>query len=207
MSLIIGLDEAGRGPVISSLVICLCSCERRDEKRLNDLVKTDSKKLTKQKREDIYQELKKFCKFKIAEITAEELNLLMEKMSLNDIEAKKMAELLKNVNGDVMIDLPDRYSWTFQKRMEKFGVKKFQAQHKADENYPIVGAASIYAKIMRDAKVEEIKEKTGIDFGSGYPSDEKTRDALRKHHKELEPYIRQKWKTLETIKQTKLVFD
>ena len=106
-----------------------------------------------------------------------------------------------------MSDLPDRYSWTFQKRMEKFGVKKFQAQHKADENYPIVGAASIYAKIMRDAKVEEIKEKTGIDFGSGYPSDEKTRDALRKHLKELEPYIRQKWKTLETVKQTKLVFD
>jgi ribonuclease HII len=104
-----------------------------------------------------------------------------------------------------MIDMPDRYSWTFRKRMEKWGIKRFEAEHKADENYPIVAAASICAKIIREKKVEEIKEAT-CDFGSGYPSDKKTIAALKNKasRKMLEPFIRKKWKTLENIKQTKL---
>ncbi|MCX6768976.1 MAG: hypothetical protein NTY83_04025, partial [Candidatus Micrarchaeota archaeon] len=120
--------------------------------------------------------------------------------------AKAMAGLIKKSGDcDVMIDMPDRYSWTFRKRMEKFGVKRFEAEHKADEKHPIVAAASICAKVTRDKKIAEIKAST-MDFGSGYPSDPKTRAALR--DKEtlaiLKPYIRDKWKTLETVKQRKL---
>ena len=204
MGSLIGIDEAGRGSVLGPLIISLCLCERRYEKKLNGLVKTDSKHMTRMERERIYDALKNFCVFRIVEVSAEELNILMDTMSLNDIEAKKMAQLAKNVNGDIMIDLPDRYSWIFNRRMETFGLTKFQAQHKADENYPIVGAASVYAKLIRDSRIDEIKENLGIDFGSGYPSDEKTREALRNYKNELKPYIRFKWKTLETIKQTKL---
>ena len=89
----------------------------------------------------------------------------MKKMSLNDIEAMVMADLIKqlNVGADIMIDMPDRYSWTFRKRMEKFDVSKFEAEHKADATYPIVAAASIYAKVLRDRKVAEIKKVVG-DF-------------------------------------------
>jgi ribonuclease HII len=130
----------------------------------------------------------------------------MKEMSLNDIEAKVMAELIRKLeDGDVMIDMPDRYGWTFRKRMEKFGVSKFEAEHKADENYPIVAAASICAKITRDHKIEEIKKAT-CDFGTGYPSDPKTVRALmeKEKHEVLLPFIRSRWKTLERIKQRKL---
>jgi ribonuclease HII len=130
----------------------------------------------------------------------------MKEMSLNDIEAKVMADLIKKLeDGDVMVDLPDRYAWTFRKRMERFGISKFEAEHKADEKYPIVAAASICAKIIRDHKIEEIRKAT-CDFGSGYPGDPKTVKALKdkEARRLLEPFIRQKWKTLENIKQTKL---
>lgn len=131
----------------------------------------------------------------------------MAKKNLNDIEAEGMAALIKHVGrADVMIDLPDRYSWIFQGRMEKLGIKKYEAEHKADEKYPIVAAASIFAKVFREKRVSEIKKKTEVDFGSGYPSDPKTRNALRSKEmlSKLDKYIRKKWKTLDTVKQRKL---
>ncbi len=206
MLYIAGIDEAGRGPVIGPLVICCATCRRDDEKLLKKLASKDSKALSPKAREEKYQELRKFCTFRWLEISATDLNSLMNEYSLNDIEAKFMAELIKKIqDGDVMIDMPDRYSWTFRKRMEKFGVTKFEAEHKADETYPIVAAASICAKIIRDSKIEEIKKAT-CDFGSGYPSDPKTISALRNKEKYalLVPFIRLKWKTLDNIKQTKL---
>ncbi|MEW6722153.1 MAG: ribonuclease HII [Candidatus Micrarchaeota archaeon] len=206
MEVIAGIDEAGRGPVIGPLVICLASCKREDEKKLRKLASKDSKQLSALQRQEIYGELKKFVAFRWIEISAADLNSMMGGMSLNDIEAKVMAELIKKQGeGDVMIDMPDRYSWTFRRRMEKFGVVRFEAEHKADEKYPIVAAASICAKVLRDRKVEEIQKAT-CDFGSGYPSDPKTVGALKdkEKRKALEPFIRQKWKTLENIKQTRL---
>jgi ribonuclease HII len=205
-SIIAGVDEAGRGPVIGPLVICCASCRRDDEKLLRRLASKDSKALSASGREEAYGKLKEFCTFRWAEISADDLNKLMDEMSLNDIEAKVMAGLIKKLGeGDVMIDMPDRYSWTFRKRMERFGVSRFEAEHKADEKYPIVAAASICAKILRDHKVEEIRKAT-CDFGSGYPSDPKTIQALKDRPSRalLEPFVRQKWKTLENIKQTRL---
>lgn len=205
-SYIAGIDEAGRGPVLGPLVVCCAFCKRDDERRLGKLVKKDSKRLSPSARQKTYDELQKFCNFRWVEVSAADLNKMMGHMSLNDIEAKVMASLIKKLQeGDVMIDMPDRYSWTFRKRMEKFGVKRFEAEHKADEKYPIVAAASICAKIMRDRKIAEIRETT-CDFGSGYPSDKKTIEALKDKGKMklLEPFIRKRWKTLETIQQTRL---
>jgi ribonuclease HII len=92
--------------------------------------------------------------------------------------------------------------------MMRYGVKKFEAQHKADENYPIVAAASICAKLLRDRKIAEIKSAIG-DFGSGYPSDARTISALRNKEmaQKLKPFVRKKWKTLDRIKQRKLFED
>ncbi len=204
---IAGVDEAGRGPVIGPLVICCAVCDRQYEKKLRELCKKDSKKLSAPQREAILKELKKFCDFKWMEISAEDLNELMKKMSLNDIEAMFMAALAKQLkNADIFIDMPDRYGRTFRKRMKKFNFERFEAEHKADEKYPIVAAASIFAKVMRDGKIAKIKEQLGYDFGSGYPGDEKTRNALRDADfvKKAWRFIRKKWKTLDTVKQQKL---
>jgi ribonuclease HII len=205
-SYIAGIDEAGRGSVIGPLVICIAFCRREDEKQLRKFASKDSKQLSPKQREEAFAKLKEFCNFKWIEVSAADINRLMKEMSLNDIEAKFMADLIKKLeDGDIMIDMIDRYSWTFRKRMEKFGVKRFEAEHKADEKYPIVAAASICAKITRDHKIEEIRNAT-CDFGSGYPSDSKTVSALKDKASRalIEPFVRTRWKTLERISQTKL---
>jgi ribonuclease HII len=192
--------------VIGPLVVCCAFCKRENEDRLKKLAFKDSKALTPKKREEIYSKLQDFVNFRFVEISAADINELMDKMNLNDIEAMFMAKLLKKLDGaDVMIDMPDRYSWVFRRRMEKFGFKRFEAEHKADENYPIVAAASICAKVLRDRKIAKINEAT-VEFGSGYPSDRKTIAALKDKEgfKKLKPFIRTKWKTLDTIKQRKL---
>ncbi len=207
LSYIAGVDESGRGPVVGPLVICCAYCKREHEKKLNKFAKNDSKALTPKQRKEAFDELRKFCEFKWIEVSASDLNRLMERMSLNDIEAQVMASLGSKLrNADIMIDMPDRYSWTFRKRMQRFGLERFEAEHKADEKYPIVAAASICAKLMRDEKLEKIKNEVGFDFGSGYPGDERTRAALKDKEKfsKLKPFIRKKWKTLETIQQRKL---
>ena len=206
LSFIVGVDEAGRGPVLGPLVVCCAVCKREDEKLLRKLASKDSKQLSPSQREEIYEKLKQFCTFRWVEISAADLNKLMKTMSLNDIEAKFMADLVKKIDdGDIMIDMPDRYGWTFRRRMEKFCVKRFEAEHKADEKYPIVAAASICAKIVRDRKIDEIRQAT-CNFGSGYPGDPKTRAALKDKEKLviLKPFIRERWKTLENLKQKKL---
>ena len=45
------------------------------------------------------------------------------------------------------------------------------AEHKADLNHLVVGAASILAKVTRDREIEKIKKKIGQNIGSGYPAD------------------------------------
>ncbi|WP_144797513.1 ribonuclease HII [Halorubrum depositum] len=56
-----------------------------------------------------------------------------------------------------------------------------EAFHGADEDDPVVGAASVVAKVVRDARMAAIGERypeyDGV--GSGYPSDPTTRSFLR----------------------------
>jgi ribonuclease HII len=72
-----------------------------------------------------------------------------------------------------------------------------RGEHGADETYPIVGAASIVAKVERDAHVTGLAEEYG-DLGSGYPSDPATKAFLSEYvaeHDALPPCARASWKT------------
>lgn len=210
MLLIAGIDEAGRGPVLGPMVIAIFSCQNENEGKINALCKKDSKQLSAKQREEIFEQLKKLGKINFVVLSADDLNKLMERETLNEIEAMYMATLIKTLGNDVSvkIDLPDRYSWVFAKRMARYGIKKYEAEHKADENHPIVAGASICAKVIRDREIEKIKREIG-EFGSGYPSDGKTIAFLKNKEnlKRAAPFLRKKWKTLENIKQTKLIFE
>ena len=75
--------------------------------------------------------------------------------------------------------------------------------HKADQKYIIVSAASIIAKTTRDFEIEKIKEKIGIDFNSGYPSDKKTQEFLKKYHNKFPEIFRKSWVSYKNIKKAK----
>jgi ribonuclease HII len=210
--IIAGIDEAGRGCVIGPLVIASVSIKDTALKKLKEIGVRDSKLLTRKKREEIYEEILQNCEeVKVVKISPKLINKAMEdKVSLNKLELKyfvKLIKMLSKVNV-VYVDCPDVKEERFEKGIQKMVDKKIKviSMHKADVRIPAVSAASIIAKVVRDREIKKIKKKLKYDFGSGYPSDKKTREFLRKMMllPEVKKYIRTKWKTLEKLKQRKI---
>lgn len=206
--LIAGVDEAGRGAVIGPLVICVAAIDKGKENSLRGLGVKDSKMLGKERRSVLYEQILKICRVRVIKISAKELNLLMEKHTLNEIEAMACAPAIASFNPDIAyVDSPDPQPKKFELRLKKFGVScNLVCENGADAKYPIVSAASIVAKVERDAEIDQIKKILGFDFNSGYPSDEKTCKFLenKKIEGKLLDYVRLKWRTLKKIRQKKI---
>ena len=96
------------------------------------------------------------------------------------------------------------------KRLEKPGIEII-AEYKADDTYPVVGAASIVAKVYRDNVIKELTKEHG-PMGCGYPSDPETRAFVEnwiKTKKIIPPFVRKSWGTtrniVEEIEQKSLI--
>jgi ribonuclease HII len=79
--------------------------------------------------------------------------------------------------------------------------RKIKSEHHADRNYPVVSAASIVAKVTRDAAVKRLHTLHGI-FGSGYPSDPETLKYLRGFvlkSENLPSFTRLSWATVAKL--------
>ncbi|MCC7552197.1 ribonuclease HII [Candidatus Micrarchaeota archaeon] len=212
--MIAGADEAGRGCVLADLVLTIALID--DKNTLENLGLKDSKLLAPKKREELDKIIRKKCKIYSYTITAEELNQLMNKHSLNEIEAIKIAHLINKIYEDgykiniLYVDSPDHIASNFSKRinrrLKKELIDKINiiSEHKADYKYPIVSAASIVSKVMRDAEIERIKQEVGYDFNSGYTSDKITIKFLEECHKDpkVKKYIREHWETYKRIKES-----
>lgn len=207
---IVGVDEAGRGPVLGPMVLCAYSIDRKKEAKLKELGVKDSKLLSAARREALLPEILKLGKAFVVVVTALELNDLMKRLSLNDIEAMKVAEALSELklpkSSEVFIDSPDPVLETFKKRIQQYykGKAELVCDHKADVKYPVVSAASIVAKVRRDAEIAKIAGEVGEDIGSGYSHDEKTISFLKSHWKDkshpVHKYARTEWETVKRLK-------
>ncbi|MEM4810351.1 MAG: hypothetical protein QXS92_00385, partial [Thermofilum sp.] len=83
------------------------------------------------------------------------------------------------------------------------GSVRVVARNGADRDFAIVSAASILAKTERDRLVEQLKRLYG-DFGSGYPSDPRTREFAEKwlrEHGEPPPFARKSWSTWSSLRK------
>ncbi|CAB3289044.1 Ribonuclease HII [Methanocaldococcus lauensis] len=226
--IIIGVDEAGRGPVIGPMVVCAYAIEKEKEGELKKLGVKDSKALTKNKRSLLKKSLESLGYSEKLILEVNKINELMNRINLNEIEINAFSKVTKNLiekldikDEEVEIYL-DACSTNAKKFEDSFRDKiediikernldvKIIAEHKADAKYPIVSSASIIAKVERDNLIEKYKKTYG-DFGSGYPSDRKTIKFLEdyyKKHKKLPDITRIHWKTCQNIinkyKQTKL---
>lgn len=203
MTLILGIDEAGRGCVIGPMII---SGFLIIENQIEDLIKLnvkDSKQLNPCKREKIYNELVILAK-QIA--TAEIPPCTLDKFNLNTLEKEITAKIINTLKPDIVyIDVPVRgkfiskYVEEIKKNLKR--KPEIIGANKADVIYPVVSAASIIAKVKRDRGIKELCNTYG-DFGSGYPSDEKTIFFFRNYYKQyhfLPDCVRKKWKTIKKI--------
>ncbi|EDY35782.1 ribonuclease HII [Aciduliprofundum boonei T469] len=201
-----GVDEAGRGPVIGPLVVAgVCG----EESKIASLRVKDSKKLSPKSRERLAEEIKKVAsKIVVIKIEPEEIDALRERMTLNEIEVELFARVISQLNGDkVYVDAADVNEDRFAEEIKKKLGKDVEiiSEHKADSKYPMVSAASIIAKVERDRIIEELKEELG-EFGSGYPSDDRTKRFLEKYvkeHNELPPHTRHSWKSAKRAMKKK----
>jgi ribonuclease HII len=215
MALICGIEEAGRGPVIGPLVVCGVVIEEKDEQKMLSIGTKDSKLLTRKTREILFEQIKKMVKdYKIIIVPPEEVDgyLQTDHLNLNKLEAQKMAEIINSLKADrVILDCPStnprEYTRYLRKHLEKKDTE-IAAEHKADAKYTVVAAASILAKVTRDNEIKKIKEKIGIDFGSGYTSDERTQRFLKENWDKHPSIFRKSWisykKVLESQKQSSL---
>jgi ribonuclease HII len=215
--LIAGIDEAGRGPCFGPMSLAITVFEKNQETMLKSIGVKDSKDLTPKKRDELFDKiLTTVLEKHIINVPAIEINDLMTKENLNEIEAIKVAQLINLLKENVdmvFIDSPDATKGKYEARIRKYLTKekkdiKITSENKADSKYVVVGAASILAKVTRDREIEKIKEKFG-DFGSGYPADPKTKKYLADYvqkEKKLPPFSRIFWSTctkaLEEIEST-----
>jgi len=184
--------------------------EEKDLVRLENIGVKDSKLLTKEKREDLFDKVKGIVKsYEIIIVPPKEIDDALEsdELNLNWLEAHKGADIINKLKPDkVMVDSPsnniENYT-SYLVNLVKDKKIKVVCEHKADLNYIEVGAASILAKVTRDNLIEDIKKKININFGSGYPSDPLTQRFLAENWNKYPEIFRKTWASYKKIKNSK----
>lgn len=214
--MIAGIDEAGKGPVIGPMCVGGIRIEESRAHVLNVLGVADSKKLTPKKREQLASQIKKYADgYFILEVSPAQIDELRKIMSMNEIMVVCFSKVLEQLKPDlVYVDAADVKAERFAENLRLQYAKTCPAhakeieiisRHQADALYPAVSAASIIAKVRRDELIEGLKKEWGADFGSGYPSDPKTKEFLlnwgKAHNGEFPNIVRQSWQTVENIKE------
>lgn len=210
--LILGIDEAGRGPIVGPMVLAGVLIEEGAEKELKDIGVKDSKLLSAKVREKLFPKIEKIAKkTMVIEVSPQEIDARFAvSTNLNVLEASKMAELINKIKPDVAIlDCPTVNTKKFKTEvLGKFLEHKCEiiAENYADKNYVVVGAASIIAKVIRDKRIAEIQKAVGMPIGVGYTHDETTLKFVElalKNPEWLNKYVRKSWLTFQRIKHGK----
>jgi len=211
--IVVGVDEAGRGPVLGPLVMVALAIKEEDQKKLEWLGVKDSKLLSSQVREELFERIKDIVydfRIEVIEPDAIDLSLTDVNTNLNWLEAETSARLVSQLNPDkIILDCPSinllAYKDYFAAKLSE-GVRnnaELLVEHKADLNYIVVAAASVIAKVIRDRWIESQKNEIGINFGSGYMSDPKTQDFLNKYYDKYPHLFRKKWKSYIKVEEKK----
>ncbi len=193
-----GVDEAGRGPAIGSLFAAAVAA---DPDVLPDGL-ADSKTLSPARRTELADRLRDTPDVRIglAEITSDRID--DPDTDMNGLTVAAHVRAIDTVVDDGergIVDACDvdeeRFSDRVGRRLER--EVAVVAEHGADERYELVAAASVIAKVERDAHVERLAAEYG-PLGSGYPSDPTTRSFLTSYvdeHGTLPDCARRSWRT------------
>ncbi|QCC46574.1 ribonuclease HII [Halobellus limi] len=203
---VVGSDEAGKGPVLGPMV---AAAVRAPAAAIPDDV-DDSKRLSPAKRESIAETLRERDAVAVGVAVVSTDRIDDPETDMNTLTVAAHAEAVAAVarDGDAVVaDAGDVSESRFARRVRE-GVADagsdadvaVSAEHGADESYPLVAAASVVAKVRRDAEIDAIADEYAEygPIGSGYPSDPTTRDFLREYVErtgELPDCARASWST------------
>ena len=141
--LVIGVDEAGRGPLVGSVVAAAVAFPPGF--RIDGL--TDSKKLSEKKREALYNQITSECYWSFAQSNSNEID------QINILEATMLA--MKKAVEQLMLLIEDN-SQTISVLVDGNrcpDIQNSRAIIKGDLTEPVISAASIIAKVTRDRQM------------------------------------------------------
>lgn len=212
---VIGIDEAGRGPCIGPLIFSVVGIKKNKLTKLSQLGVKDSKLLSGAKRNILLPQIIKLAEhYQTISISVEEINSL----PLTQLCIQKIAVLLNDtlnhlhcLNYHIFIDqLGGLKKNNFLLSLNYYMKSVYKPPYfnslityvkKADVKYPIVSAASILSKVERDQCIKNIQKRTDTDFGSGYVN-KKTNKFLKEYwatYGKLPSYVRHKWRNVQQI--------
>jgi ribonuclease HII len=198
----IGVDEAGKGPVLGPMV---AAAVRAPPSALPDGV-DDSKRLSPERRESLAAALAEHHAVGVGVGVVGTDRIDDPETDMNSLTVAAQAEALAAVavDGDsVVADAGDVSESRFARRLRDAleAAVDLRAEHRADAADAHVAAASVVAKVERDAAVDALRAQYG-EVGSGYPSDPTTRAFLREYvaeHGDVPDCARRTWGTCADV--------
>ncbi len=204
---IVGLDEAGRGSVLGPLVIGGFCCDASDEATLIGTGVKDSKQLSPAQREEVLPKLRALGECRSVPLAPRTVDAYVDRGRLNQLELETFAEIVRELRPEVAyVDACDPNAARFGRRLRALagGSTRIVSAHRADENFPVVSAASVVAKVARDLEISRLQAGTDEALGSGYPSDPVTRECVERHARggdPIPPWMRRSWETVQRVKR------
>lgn len=198
-SVVLGVDEAGRGPVLGPMVYGISYClESYQEDLKHKYGFADSKVLKEDKRRELFymvelmdHELNENVGWATRTMTARDISSAMLQgrgaaggANLNEQAHNTTIQLIREVLDlgvnvkKVFVDTVGPPA-TYQKKLQGiFPTLEITVTKKADSIFPIVSTASVVAKVTRDLNIhyyhDQLALLQGKVIGSGYPSDPNT---------------------------------
>ena len=178
---VIGVDEAGRGPLVGNVVAAAVVLGDKSIDNMQQL--DDSKKLTEKKREELYHQLITSCDYAIGEASATEIDDINIHHATLLAMRRAIEKLLANkCYTQVEIIIDGKYTPVIESS-KALEIAKMHAVIKADSLFACVSAASIIAKVTRDRQMYELHQQYpmyGFDQHKGYPT-KRHREAILKY--------------------------
>ncbi|WP_306056354.1 ribonuclease HII [Natronococcus wangiae] len=203
-----GVDEAGKGPALGSMFAAAVHCEEPDA--LPEGI-ADSKRLAPERREELAATLRNDDRIAVGVAEISPALIDDPETDMNSLAVRAHAEAIEAVLEDGaaaspasgLCDACDTDADRFARRVADACALEVDvaAEHGADDDSTVVGAASIVAKVARDAHMSALADEYG-PVGSGYPSDPNTREFLENyvaHAGELPPFARESWSTCADV--------
>ncbi|MCB9664995.1 MAG: ribonuclease HII [Alphaproteobacteria bacterium] len=207
---ILGVDEAGRGCVLGPLVVGAFLLVDGDQATLRAAGADDSKRLSAKRRAAARAALAPLGTPDVRLIDARaidagNLNVLEEAAIVSLVLAHRPDHVVMDALGHPRT-LPALEARLAAAIAPHGLAPTWHIAPKADRDHPVCGAASVFAKTTRDARLAELTAPHG-DLGSGYPSDPKTRRWLAAHAATGAPwpaFVRTRWDTVAQLSQLSL---
>lgn len=196
------MDEAGKGSVLGPMVIAAVGVS--SENVFAEFDVADSKLLSPRVRERLYLIIRKRFRVATVRIDAHEIDEIRMGMTMNACVARAHAQAIDKLSPSIAyVDACDVNAFRYADMVKSYLEQSCEivSEHKADQTFKVVSAASIVAKVTRDRAITALSKKYG-EIGSGYPSDPVTIAFLSAYideHKCPPPIARKSWKTITAM--------